>query len=52
MALVALKILIAVLENLSGRVDEHLPWILGLCQSELSSFPSPKQERHYQSMLL
>ena len=44
----AMKIIIAMLENLQGRIDEALPYILKLCINELAV----KTTKNYTSMVL
>jgi len=44
-----MKVLIAMLENLKGRIDEALPYILKICMQEILGKKIPK---NYRSMIV
>ena len=46
-----MKIIIALIENLSSRLDDALPYLLNLCIQEMLSL-KPKVAKNYQSMTL
>lgn len=50
--IVAFKVIIAMLENLLGRIDQALPLILQICVSELNENSHPKANKSYKSMIL
>jgi len=43
-----MKIIIAMIENLKGKIDEAIPYIIKICMNELSANP-PK---NYKSMII
>jgi hypothetical protein len=43
---VIMKIIISILENLHGNLDENLPYILHLCFNELSAI-KPKGNKNF-----
>lgn len=47
--IVIMKILIAMLENLQGKIDEAIPYIIKICMSELGEKKVPK---NYRSMII
>ena len=47
----AMKIIIALIENLSQRLDDALPYLLNMCIQELLSL-KPKVAKNFQSMAL
>lgn len=47
--IVIMKIVIAMLENLKGKIDEALPYILKICMNELQT---PKLPKNYRSMII
>ena len=47
--IVIMKVVIAMLENLKGRIDEALPYVLKICTEELQRKKMPK---NYRSMII
>lgn len=51
-AIVITKIIIALLENLQGRIDDALPFIIQTCTQELLNNGKGKLPKNVKSMLL
>ena len=48
--IVIMKVLIAMLENLKGRIDEAIPYILKICVTELTT--QDKCPKNFTSMVM
>lgn len=47
--IVIMKVLIAMLENMRGKIDEAVPLIISICMRELMR---PKVDKNYKSMVI